>query len=673
MPKDPKSQVMLLASGHTVALEAAAPEDDKKLRKFAIEAYTGGPMPMYWSEYPVIVDLAGMQVSEKARPILRDHNIGSIVGHTTKVTNTGKALKVEGVVSAANEVAREITESSDNGYPWQASIGALILARTHVPAGQSIKVNGRNFKGPLTVVTRSQLQEVSFVALGADDNTAARMVAHAPNQSEISQMTLEEFVLAATGGDVAALTDDQRNTLKAAYDAQHSAPAPKPVDPTPVVDPVQQMRASAAAEAQRIATIHKVTEGHPDIAAKAIADGWTGEKAELESVRASRPQTPAAGGTPAYTTSTEVLEAAARESLGTPRSVLEKDYDEKILDASHRAFRGRAGLHDILMAAARANGYDGLSVRSDLRGVLKAAFALQAGGLSTIDVSGILSNIANKSLLESFYAVENVWEMMSAISPVSDFKTVTRYRLTGSDIYEKVAPGGELKHGTLGEESYTNKADTYGKLFGISRTDIINDDLGALQAVPRKLGRGAGLKLNSIFWAEWLDDAAFFNTDGSKNNYISGSTTVLSIAGLTQAVTKFRRQTDADSVRLGIEPRILLVPPELEATALEITRSVTVNSGGSSATAQIPNANIYGGRFQVLVSAYLTNTTAWYLLADPRDLAAIETVFLNGQRAPTVETADADFNTLGVQMRGYHDFGVSKQDYRGGVKSKGAA
>ena len=30
--------------------------------------------------------------------------------------------------------------------------------------------------------------------------------------------------------------------------------------------------------------------------------------------------------------------------------------------------------------------------------------------------------------------------------------------------------------------------------------------------------------------------------------------------------------------------------------------------------------------------------------------------FLNGQEAPTVETSDADFNMLGIRMRGYHDF-----------------
>ena len=42
----------------------------------------------------------------------------------------------------------------------------------------------------------------------------------------------------------------------------------------------------------------------------------------------------------------------------------------------------------------------------------------------------------------------------------------------------------------------------------------------------------------------------------------------------------------------------------------------------------------------------------------------IEVAFLNGQESPTIETAEVDFNVLGVQMRGYHDFGVNLQDGR---------
>jgi hypothetical protein len=93
-----------------------------------------------------------------------------------------------------------------------------------------------------------------------------------------------------------------------------------------------------------------------------------------------------------------------------------------------------------------------------------------------------------------------------------------------------------------------------------------------------------------------------------------------------------------------------------------------------------PTSNPHAGKFTVQRSSYLSNAAiagnsvlAWYLLADPNDLAVIETVFLNGIEMPTVESADADFDTLGIQMRGYFDFGVTKQEFRGGVKILGEA
>ncbi|MBX3451015.1 MAG: hypothetical protein KF777_15730 [Planctomycetaceae bacterium] len=46
--------------------------------------------------------------------------------------------------------------------------------------------------------------------------------------------------------------------------------------------------------------------------------------------------------------------------------------------------------------------------------------------------------------------------------------------------------------------------------------------------------------------------------------------------------------------------------------------------------------------------------------------------FLKGVETPTVESTNADFNTLGIQFRGYHDFGCDIAEYLAGVHSKGA-
>ncbi|MBI5725251.1 MAG: hypothetical protein HZA50_14930, partial [Planctomycetes bacterium] len=252
--------------------------------------------------------------------------------------------------------------------------------------------------------------------------------------------------------------------------------------------------------------------------------------------------------------------------------------------------------------------------------------------------------------------------------------TVTSYRLIGKDQYEAVAPGGEIKHGTLGNESYTNKADTYGLLLAVDRRDIINDDLGAITTVPRKLGRGSGLKINDVFWTIFMNNAAFFAT-GNKN-YLTGADTVLSIDGLTKAEQTFMDQVDSDGKPIGVMPTIMLVPTALSAIGTQLYKSLEIRD--TTGSTKYPVANPHVGKFRVEVSRYLANAKyvgnsgkAWYLLSEPTDLPVIEVAFLNGNESPTIETANADFGTLGVQMRGYHDFGCALQDPRGGVKAKG--
>jgi hypothetical protein len=259
---------------------------------------------------------------------------------------------------------------------------------------------------------------------------------------------------------------------------------------------------------------------------------------------------------------------------------------------------------------------------------------------------------------------------------VSDFKTVTSYRLIGKDQYELVAPGGEIKHGNLGNESYTNKADTYALMLSVDRRDIINDDLGAITTVPRKLGRGSGLKINDVFWTTFMNNSAFFSA-GNKN-FLAGTDTVLSIDGLTKAEVAYYDMVDSDGKPIGTMPAIVVVPTALSAIGSQLYKSTEMKD--NTPNARVPITNPHNGKFRVEVSRYLSNSNyvgnsakAWYLLSDPNDLPLIEVAFLNGQEAPTIETAEADFNVLGVQMRGYHDFGASLQDTRAAIKSKGEA
>lgn len=519
-------------------------------------------------------------------------------------------------------------------------------------------------------------------------------------------MTFQEF-LAANGWDVATLSDKQKANLLAAWKAEYP-PAPKK---EPEKEPIKSTAfddtmAAIEAESARVVHIQEATAaaaqkwvGNPDkikqfreLCQAAVADKkMSARDFDLAMLRMDHMLAPMVLTPPTQQVNESLIEAAICVTHKLPN--VEKKFSEQVLQAAHTRFRHGLGLQELLSMAAERNGnYRGSS--RDLVALCRAAFrrpaedyynsAYAAVGPSTITVPGILSNVANKFLEAGFLYSEQAWRGFAKIKSARDFKQMSSYRLTAGAKFKRVQPGGEVKHGSLGELTYTNQVDTYGILLGIDRRDMINDDLGAFSGLSQEMGRGAGDSLNDVFYTEWLDDSDFFNTDKSKNNYDDGATdSVLTIAGLTNADAIFAAQTKPDGTPLGAKPAILLVPRALLATARTLMNS-TITNLVSSTTATTGDINPFSGMYRVVDSVYLQATTldgatvtgsstAWYLLADPNDIAAIEIAFLNGVENPTIETSEFDFDRLGLAMRGILDFGTNKQEYRAGLKLKGAA
>lgn len=664
MPKKP----FLFASAE-LDIQAA----DGKPARIDILAYDGGIMTVPGFG-PAVVDLAGMQISASI-PLLADHDnkLNSVVGSGVPVISDGR-LRVGGEVVDGTDAASRTMALHKSGVKLQASIGAVTLAKRHIRAGETVNVNGRRITASgsgFILVTKSVLREVSVTPLGCDPGTTVQIAA----KQEISMETAAfNAWLTEKTFDPEAISEPQKAVLQAAFEAELKAAegkkepekAPEKVEKQPENDPVADLTAAYAAETMRLQGIAKECDGkHLEIQAKAITEKWTVEKTALEVLRASRP-TPAIH--MADRNLTDDMLCAAICTVGKLHGI-EEAFDDKTLQASHDRFRGRIGLQKLLLEAAWQNGYIGRHFDDDVPGVFRAAF-------STLSLPGIFANTANKFSLAAFMGVESVWGEISTRRPVKDFKGITSYRMTGNFEHEEVGPSGELKHGYVGEESYTNQAKTYGKMFSLTRRDIINDDLGALTQIPAMLGRGAALKLNKVFWSAFMDNTSFFST--ANNNFDDGADSVLAIAGLTAAELMFLNQVDADGNPLSIDPAILLVPNALFVTATNLMQSLEVRD--TTASTKYMTKNPHAGKFQVKKSSYLSNSgitgnsaLKWYLLANPADGSAIEVVFLNGVETPTVESAEADFNTLGVQMRAFHDFGVTKQDHRFGVAFKGEA
>lgn len=459
---------------------------------------------------------------------------------------------------------------------------------------------------------------------------------------------------------------------------------------------LKTQRAAAGAELRRQAGIQALCAKHPTIAADAIEQGWSVEKTELAAMKAdlNASQVRTAGPhlnfgagrfSPGSNTvgngasANDAIEAAIRMSLGSPK--VESQYKPEVLEAARANFRGM-GLQQVIMLAAAANGYSASPgeriSQGNIRQVLEHAFPQRGAATSTVSLPGILGNVANKEIVGGYMEGDQSWQEVAAVKSVSNFQQATSYRMLDSMEYEELGPDGKIKHGSVDQESYTRQAKTYAKMFALTRRDIINDDLGAFQDLRSRLGRGSIKKFNNVFWTKFLYDHATFFTS-TRTNYISGATTNLGAdgVGLGLGVKAFRQMTSpsADGAkRVGGNPDRIIVPPELES----IARTLFV--ANNSAAVKASDVNIYTNLYRPVVVPWLSDsaftgysTTAWYLMRNPMDLAMMVVSFLNGNQSPTVESTDADFDTLGVQFRGYHDFGCDQAEYLSGVKSKGAA
>jgi phage major head subunit gpT-like protein len=588
-----------------------------RIPRFSMVGYTGGLIRQSWSRDPVVIDLAGMSVPSRL-PIVfgHDYALESVLGQAAARVEGGQ-LYVDGSILAETEAAGQVVTLGDKGYQWQASVGADVEETSAVAAGESVTVNGQTFSGPVLVVTRSALRECSFVTLGADAATAVTITASAGESPMSSDAKAAEHDMPTGPQDMQSENGDM------------------PTGPSDV---------SSSKPGVDVAAIR----------AEVVRDVTAQVKAEvLRDLRAGR-------GPVIHVPSKPILDedqvtVTAMLMAGGIRSV-EKSTPEPVLEAAQKR-AGSATLHSVLASAAKRNGYDGGERvhAGNLRQVLKAAFA-------THNISNILAATYGKSLLNGFNAIESMWDQISSIRPVSDFKTYTGVRLDGGFLFDEVGNDGKLKSADASDATRTIQAKTYGRMSSITRQDIINDDLGALTQVPQRLGRGAALKFNQVFWAAF---------ESSNSTYFQaatpGSGNALAVGSLETAYTAYGSLTDPDGNPLGVTPQILMVPKALGITANKIQTGNTLlasSLGSTSSKVLEPQANVLAGKFQIVESAYLSSTSTWWLCADPADLPTMEVAFLNGQRQPTVEQAEADFDVLGIQVRGYFDFGVSKGESR---------
>ena len=683
-------------------------------------AYSGGKMNLPGWKHPVVVDLAGLELPESV-PLLANHQnkTASRVGMVTASVKDN-ALEIDGQIVSESEDARDIVAQSKAGADWQLSIGADVVKAELVRSSR--EVNGQIFEGPFYHVQHSTLREISVVAVGADAKTTMKVSAsfnlqpqnikgegttmanEDPKKEPENKKNEPENKTAAPKTAPEKKTDDPKPKLEpAAKEAPKTKEEPK-IKEEPKQEPKTEPKAEAAAtpltiqaqaqeaaqlavkaERERVSEIQTICAGeYAEIERQAISAGWSPEETTQKVLKALRDNRPAADVNISVKSKPEggemrkTLEAAMCLRLGIPGDSLIAEYGDQTVHRGDEV--SDIPLKQLLIECLKI---EGVTVPASFgNDTIHAAF-------STVSLPGILSNVANKKLLQSYKAQPIIATKLCSTGDLNDFKENDRFRLTDAGDLKPIGADGEIKEGGLSEERATNQLETYGKKFCLTRKMIINDDLGAFMKVPVAMGNRAARLIDQLFFTRLLSNPE--QRDGKKLfatehlNLLSGAKSVLGAEGLRLAVQMFLDQVDSDAQPINIEPRYLLVPTGLKHTAIELTKGATlIIAGGDGTDGAIPTIrpalnSLVDENLQVVSSPYLANAaydgssdSAWYLFGDPATVDTCEIGYLRGKRTPTVERGDTDFNTLGLWFRVYFDLGVREQDHRGMVKSAGA-
>jgi hypothetical protein len=325
---------------------------------------------------------------------------------------------------------------------------------------------------------------------------------------------------------------------------------------------------------------------------------------------------------------------------------------------------------------------------------------MEAG--STSDFKNYLSALATKRLMWGYNDVASSWRTYTGIYDVPDFKPISFTRLTEMEDWEQVNEGGSALDSQISEiVGPSFSVNTYERLFSLTRRAIINDDLNQLRQRPAAMGRSAARTLAKSVIAQLegnqntYDGNPLFST--AHQNLMSGSAAALTEDSLGLAITLLRLQTDPNGNRIGIRPRTLVVPAQLELIARRILNSVAVPEPQYGVPVVTPNTpypgatgiqqfgrggtNVLAGLVQPVVEEYLTDPNDWYLFGNPNEAPVLAAGFLNGQQIPQIFLRDPGMrDVLGgsdpysmeldeIVWKGRTEWGTGYYDWRGAVKA----
>lgn len=286
--------------------------------------------------------------------------------------------------------------------------------------------------------------------------------------------------------------------------------------------------------------------------------------------------------------------------------------------------------------------------------------------LTTSDFPYLFGDVLDRQVLAAYKAVDPVWKAFTKMSTNKDFKTSRRFAITGGDQYlDRVGQKGEYLASERKEDYYDLLVYKYGRQFDISWEAIVNDDLGALKDTPERFARAVVRTEHRILTGLYAGNydavshanAGYLYSDGGAADTDNAVEALLTIANLEAGLEFMAGVRDANGEPIQNRAKYLVVPPALEMTARQIltstTKMWTEHAAGAGPRAYPMTNTVAQMGLILIVDPYLPimdttdGATAWYLFADPKDIAALEVAHLQGHERPEICMKASDKVTLG--------------------------
>jgi hypothetical protein len=506
--------------------------------------------------------------------------------------------------------------------------------------------------------------EISAVPMPADPGAHIRAGETRADALDRCLLIRAEAPTAGPAGYQRKATMPEENAGSNPEPETRNAPAAAP----PIAAAIDDARAEAnrsAAEILRICERHDLPHG---FAADLIARGATLDQARSavldrlaqdDSVGA-RTAEPA----PAAPRSSGSADALYRDSMTEALLHRHAPADFQLTDKG-RDFRGLS----LLELARHALERRGVSTRGlSKMEVATEALLGRAGLHSTSDFPFILANVANKTLRRAYESTPRTFTAWARQRTIVDFKQVSVTQLAGAPSLLQVPESGEFSYGTIGEGREVYALLTYGRIVGITRQVLINDDLDAFTRVPAAYGASAADLESDIVYSILTGNPVmgdgqplFHSTHGNL-----GTAGAISEASLSEAYRLFGNQRGLEGRQISVLPRFIITPPG--ARSVEARKNVTQTTPSA-----VAGVNAFANRLETVEEPRLipaAGADPWFLAADPARIDTVEFAYLEGQQGVYTETR-MGFEVDGIEIKARHDFAAKAIDWRGLFRNAG--